>query len=144
MATPHHLPKKRGALKGTRISFLRDTFFEVSHSYVYVPPTLLCSTFFVRSHVWLMFYVSIVYLFVLFLMWVMCGYVLYSCMFAWIFCVCFCKSYVVVCLCESCITIYVFGINAYFLVVCLCLVVNFLVEWSPWCKFLILEWSVCV
>ena len=32
MATPYHLPKKRGALKGTRISFLRDTFFEVSHS----------------------------------------------------------------------------------------------------------------
>ena len=26
MATPYHLPKKRGALKGTRISFLRDAF----------------------------------------------------------------------------------------------------------------------
>ena len=111
--------------------------------YVCVPPTLLCSSF-LWSHVCLVFYVILVCLFVLFLMWVMCGYVLYSCMFAWIFCVCFCKSYVVVCLCESCITIYVFGINAHFLVVCLCLVINFLVEWSSWCKFLILEWSVCV
>ena len=26
MATPYHLPKKRSALKGTRISFLRDAF----------------------------------------------------------------------------------------------------------------------
>ena len=26
MATPYHLTKKRGALKGTRISFLRDSF----------------------------------------------------------------------------------------------------------------------
>ena len=32
MATPYHLPKKRGVLKGTRISFLRDAFVEVSHS----------------------------------------------------------------------------------------------------------------
>ena len=26
MATPYHLLKKRGALKGAQISFLRDTF----------------------------------------------------------------------------------------------------------------------
>ena len=26
VANPYHLPKKRGALKGTRISFLRDAF----------------------------------------------------------------------------------------------------------------------
>ena len=31
MATPYHLPKKRGALKGTQISFLKGTF-KVSHS----------------------------------------------------------------------------------------------------------------
>ena len=29
MATPYHLPKKRSALKGTRISFLRDAFRRV-------------------------------------------------------------------------------------------------------------------
>ena len=32
MATPYHLSKKRGVLKDTWISFLRDTFFEVSHN----------------------------------------------------------------------------------------------------------------
>ena len=32
MATSYHLPKKRGALKGTRISCLRDIFFRgLSH-----------------------------------------------------------------------------------------------------------------
>ena len=32
MATPHHLPKKRGALKTTQISFLRaPQFFPISH-----------------------------------------------------------------------------------------------------------------
>ena len=30
MVTPYHLPKNKGALKGTRISFLRDAFVEVS------------------------------------------------------------------------------------------------------------------
>ena len=34
MVTPYHLPKKRGALKGTRISFLRDAFRRgLSHIY---------------------------------------------------------------------------------------------------------------
>ena len=33
MATPHHLPKKRGALKSTKISFSKaPQFFAVSHS----------------------------------------------------------------------------------------------------------------
>ena len=50
----------------------------------------------------------------------------------------------VVCLCESCMTICVFGVNAHFLVVCLCLDINCSVEWSLWRKFLILEWLVCV
>ena len=33
VVTPHHLPKKRGALKCTQISFLRGTKFTVSHTY---------------------------------------------------------------------------------------------------------------
>ena len=32
MATPYHLLKKRVVLKGTRTSFLRDTFFEISYN----------------------------------------------------------------------------------------------------------------
>ena len=39
MATPYHLPKKRGALKGTKISFLRSpdgNFPQVSHNDAYL------------------------------------------------------------------------------------------------------------
>ena len=36
MVTPYHLPKKRDALKSTQISFLRDTFFEVSHMMTWI------------------------------------------------------------------------------------------------------------
>ena len=32
MTTSYHLPKMRVTLKGTRISFLRDAFFEVSYN----------------------------------------------------------------------------------------------------------------
>ena len=32
MATPHHLPKNRGALKSTQITFLRAPNFSVSHN----------------------------------------------------------------------------------------------------------------
>ena len=41
-------------------------------------------------------------------------------------------------------TVCVFDVNAHFLVACLNLDVNFLVEWSPWHKFLILKWPICV
>ena len=39
MATPHHLPKKRDALKDTQISFLRSphgNFPQVSHNDAYL------------------------------------------------------------------------------------------------------------
>jgi len=39
MATPHHLPKKRGSLKKhPKISFLRAPNFPVSHSATKQPP----------------------------------------------------------------------------------------------------------